>query len=133
MCIKDPASELIFDDYNENDPYDDLSEKPTTRYWTQLCKDHDTPGSKPNPYSGHICGVKGCNKVAVSIYDFNGGVEATANKSEEETNANYRAAARAHYGSDDIEIDENAVVSKGDDDGAFVAAWVWVRDDELNK
>lgn len=36
-----------------------------------------------------------------------------------------RAMARDTYGSDDCEIDDNAVVSRGDD-GAFVQAWVWV-------
>ena len=44
----------------------------------------------------------------------------------EQTDDDLRRAARATYGSDDIEIDDNAVVSRGDD-GAFVAAWVWVR------
>ena len=36
-----------------------------------------------------------------------------------------RDAAREQYGSDDCEIDADAVVSRGDD-GAFVAAWVYV-------
>lgn len=36
------------------------------------------------------------------------------------------ALAKRDYGSEDIEIDGNAVVSRGDDPGAFVAAWVWV-------
>ena len=26
----------------------------------------------------------------------------------------------------EVEIDDNAVVSEGDDNGAYVAAWVWV-------
>lgn len=34
-------------------------------------------------------------------------------------------AARTRYGSDEIEIDDNAVLSEGDD-GAFVMAWLWV-------
>jgi hypothetical protein len=34
--------------------------------------------------------------------------------------------ARNKYGSDDIEIDDNAKLSEGDDNGCFVAAWVWV-------
>lgn len=48
------------------------------------------------------------------------------------TDEQLRAMARADYGSDDCEIDDDAVVSRGDD-GAFVAAWVWVRypDDEV--
>lgn len=32
---------------------------------------------------------------------------------------------------DDLEIDDNPKVSAGDDDGAWVAAWVWVPDDEV--
>lgn len=47
----------------------------------------------------------------------------------EQTDDDLRRAARATYGSDDIEIDDNAIVSRGDD-GAFVAAWVWVYYDE---
>ena len=35
--------------------------------------------------------------------------------------------------SDDLEVDDNALVLLGDDDGAFVAAWVWVSDDMINK
>ena len=44
----------------------------------------------------------------------------------------YRAVALRKYvvGSSDIEIDDGAMVSKGDD-GAFVAAWVWVAESEL--
>lgn len=42
------------------------------------------------------------------------------------TNEELIALARAEHGSDDIEIDDNAVVSRGDD-GAFVQAWVWVK------
>lgn len=34
--------------------------------------------------------------------------------------------AREEYASDDIEINDGALVSRGED-GAFVAAWVWVR------
>lgn len=39
-----------------------------------------------------------------------------------------RAAARRHYGSDHIEIDADATIS-GADDGAWVAAWLWVSHD----
>ncbi len=39
----------------------------------------------------------------------------------------YRAAAKATYHKDgEIEIDEEATVSFGDDNGAYVQAWVWV-------
>lgn len=38
----------------------------------------------------------------------------------------YRDAA----GNDDIEVDDNAIVSKGDDNGAYVMAWVWVSDED---
>ena len=30
----------------------------------------------------------------------------------------------------EIEIDNNAAISKGRDAGAYVAAWVWVSDEE---
>lgn len=39
----------------------------------------------------------------------------------------YRRKAFDQYHSDgEIEIDSNAVLSPGDDDGAYVSAWVWV-------
>lgn len=30
---------------------------------------------------------------------------------------------------DDLEVDEDAVVSRGEDDGAFVMSWVWVTNE----
>lgn len=35
-------------------------------------------------------------------------------------------AVEQHYKEGECEIDENAVVSEGDDNGAYVQAWVWV-------
>jgi hypothetical protein len=40
-----------------------------------------------------------------------------------------REMAREEYGSDEIEIDDDAIVSVGEG-GAFVAAWVWVVFDD---
>jgi hypothetical protein len=38
-----------------------------------------------------------------------------------------RARAKELYCRDgEIEVDSNAIISFGDDDGAYVAAWVWV-------
>lgn len=31
----------------------------------------------------------------------------------------------------EIEIDSGAVVSRGDDPGAYIAAWVWVADEDV--
>ena len=45
----------------------------------------------------------------------------------------YRTRARELYHTDgEIEVDANAPVSRGDDNGAYVQAWVWVplHDDE---
>lgn len=43
----------------------------------------------------------------------------------------YRAAAWDKYHRDgELEIDDNAKVSKGEDPGAYVQAWVWVYDNE---
>lgn len=41
----------------------------------------------------------------------------------------YREGAREEYMTESIDFDGNAVVSRGDDDGAYVQAWVWVSDD----
>lgn len=37
----------------------------------------------------------------------------------------YRTTARVQYADDNLEIDDRAIVSHSDD-GAWVAAWVWV-------
>lgn len=51
-------------------------------------------------------------------------------KAEDMSDADFVDAARAQYGRDGIiEIDDNAVVSRGDDPGAYVQAWVWVDAD----
>lgn len=43
------------------------------------------------------------------------------------TDEQLRQMARDQYGAPgEIEIDERARVSRGDDQGAYVAAWVWV-------
>lgn len=43
----------------------------------------------------------------------------------------YRAAAQtAKNDEGELEIDDEALVSMGDDDGAYVQAWVWVTDAE---
>ena len=45
-------------------------------------------------------------------------------------NAEFREAAKAQYEDEgSIEIDDNAAVSRGSDNGAYVQAWVWVEDD----
>lgn len=42
----------------------------------------------------------------------------------------YREAADEKFGDGgQIEIDDNAVISYGEDDGAYVQAWVWVEGD----
>lgn len=38
--------------------------------------------------------------------------------------------ARDEYQTDEIEIDDDAVQSRGDDPGTFVSAWIWVADPE---
>ena len=43
----------------------------------------------------------------------------------------YRRTAKRLTLGDAIEVDANAVVSRGDDDGAYVAAWIWVDDYEV--
>jgi len=46
----------------------------------------------------------------------------------------YRDAASSLRGYEgETEIDGNATVSMGDDDGAYVQAWVWVSDDQMRR
>jgi hypothetical protein len=43
------------------------------------------------------------------------------------SDAEFRARARELHGIDgEVEVDSGAVVSRGDDPGAYVQAWVWV-------
>jgi hypothetical protein len=50
------------------------------------------------------------------------------------TDDEFRSAARNQYGSEgEIEIDANATVSRGEDNGAYVQAWVWVDEDEASQ
>jgi hypothetical protein len=39
----------------------------------------------------------------------------------------YRDEAVTRFGCDDLEIDDHAIVSQGDDPGAFVHTWTWVE------
>ena len=50
------------------------------------------------------------------------------------TNEQYIETARKQYQREgEIEVDDNALVSRGSDPGAYVAAWVWVRDEALEE
>ncbi len=47
---------------------------------------------------------------------------------KEYTDSQFVEAARELYEQEgEIEIDDNATISRGDDDGAYVQAWVWVN------
>ena len=68
--------------------------------------------------------------VLVPIFD--GDIEQpTYEPARSERDEQYRAKATEEWASDDIEIDANARVSISDD-GAFVAAWVWVQHPSVN-
>lgn len=41
----------------------------------------------------------------------------------------FREAAGAEYANDEVEIDDDAMISRSDN-GAFVQAWVWVSNEE---
>lgn len=52
--------------------------------------------------------------------------------SEQKKLKHYVEAAQAIHTEDGhLEVDDNSIVSKGGDGGAYVAAWVWVSDDQL--
>lgn len=51
---------------------------------------------------------------------------------EKLTDEQYRQAAIKKHGSEgEVEIDADAIVSRGDDPGSYVQAWVWVYDEEV--
>jgi len=51
----------------------------------------------------------------------------TNQERDKASDAAYVAAARVLYGvNGEVEVDEGAKVSRGDDPGAYVQAWVWV-------
>ena len=50
------------------------------------------------------------------------------------TNAQYVPTARRLYQNDgETEVDDNAKVSRGADDGAYVQAWVWVGNEDIEQ
>ena len=49
------------------------------------------------------------------------------------TDEQYRAAAQDQAVEGEIEVDDNAVVSRGDDAGAYVAAWLWVANEQVTE
>ena len=49
----------------------------------------------------------------------------------DEISQKYLQAARRNHASDgDLEFDSNAIVSTGDDPGAYVMGWKWITDEE---
>ena len=46
--------------------------------------------------------------------------------------ARHLAQRRYQHGTDDVEIDDNAGFSYGED-GVWVQAWVWVANDDITK
>jgi len=68
------------------------------------------------------------SKALATLTQRCGGDESEAGRDEI---AAYQRAADEHYGRDgELEIDDGAVVSRGDDAGAYVLAWRWVTDRE---
>lgn len=44
----------------------------------------------------------------------------------EQSDETLRERARAQYGSDEIEVDDDAQISRAQDGGAWVQAWVYI-------
>lgn len=66
---------------------------------------------------------KGCDFYSVEAHT----VETCESTEDPALDDAYREAATNQYAEEGrVEIDSNAVVSYGDDEGAYVAAWVWV-------
>lgn len=58
-------------------------------------------------------------------------IDLSLNQFSKDVDAAYIAAAKGRHGDDGVcEIDDNAIVSIGDDPGAYVMAWVWVDQDD---
>lgn len=74
--------------------------------------------------------MPGCNTREENAAD----LAAEAARQEREQ-AIVAMAARKWHREGEIEIDPNATVSEGDDNGAYVQAWVWVEfaDTDLDK
>ena len=60
-------------------------------------------------------------------------IENCEKESKDENLRKYAKAAQKRQRDGEIEIDDDAVVSKGEDAGAYVEAWLWVGDDELEQ
>lgn len=58
-------------------------------------------------------------------------VNAYSERHDNDRYRRYRQAAQDQAVGGELEVDDWAVISAGDDDGAYVMAWLWVPDDEL--
>lgn len=58
-------------------------------------------------------------------------VNAYSERHDNESYRRYRQAAQDQAVDGELEVDDWAVISAGDDDGAYVMVWLWVPDDEL--
>jgi hypothetical protein len=47
------------------------------------------------------------------------------------SNDQYREAANGHARDGECEIDDDAIVSRSDDNGAYVQAWIWIPNDDI--
>ena len=64
------------------------------------------------------------NGVSKKFYD------AAASRNDKEDNY-FRTLAQELHRDGDLEIDEDAVVSVGEDNGAYVQMWKWIEDDRV--
>lgn len=88
-------------------------------------------GGEPMTFETLVWEIQRRHRAATQEFlGFFGGPEQTASESPEfrsgPSDEVLVALAKRDYASEDIEIDTNAVVNRGEDPGAFVAAWVWV-------
>lgn len=58
-------------------------------------------------------------------------VNAYSERHDNDRYRRYRQAAQDQAVGGELEVDDWAVISAGDDDGAYVMAWLWVPNDEL--
>ena len=95
------------------------------------CEDEIARGDEPSYF---LCGrvdKKDLNAILAYVPTADSNTEDPSDSPD--LDEAYRAAATQQWHREgEIEIDSNAVVSKGDDPGAYVAAWVWVPDSGID-
>ena len=97
--------------------------------WAEVMGGREYPGDAASAH-GILCGedVRDDQLMWVTLHDISGHPDLQPDPYQTSAEANaYRMAVPGQ--NDELTVNADAIVLPGDDDGAFVQAWVWVTDE----